>query len=48
MAIKQKQFVLIENNPVFPSTRFQGSKLKIVDWIWDAIKDMRFHTVIDF
>lgn len=31
----------------FPSTRFQGSKLKIVDWIWDLIKDLPFKTVLD-
>lgn len=33
--------------PVFPSTRFQGSKLKLVDWIWDAIKDFQFHSALD-
>lgn len=38
---KQQMALLIEV-PVFPSTRFQGSKLKIVDWIWDAIKDLDF------
>ena len=43
----KKQMVLIEDDPVFPSTRFQGSKLKIVDWIWDAIKDLDFHTALD-
>ncbi|MBI3585470.1 MAG: DNA adenine methylase [Nitrospinae bacterium] len=47
MAIKQKQMVLIAEDPVFPSTRFQGSKLKIVDWIWDAIKDLQFNTTLD-
>jgi adenine-specific DNA methylase len=46
MSIKQ-QMTLIEDNPTFPSTRFQGSKLKIVNWIWDAIKDLRFHTALD-
>lgn len=33
--------------PIFPSTRFQGSKLKLVDWIWDAIKDFQFHSALD-
>jgi len=47
MSITNRQMTLIEDNPTFPSTRFQGSKLKIVDWIWDAIKDLRFHTVLD-
>jgi len=39
--------VLIEEDPVFPSTRFQGSKLKIVDWIWEAIKDLNFNSALD-
>ncbi|MDI6759392.1 MAG: DNA adenine methylase [Candidatus Brocadiaceae bacterium] len=38
---------LIESAPTFPSTRFQGSKLKIIDWIWDAIKDLAFDTALD-
>ncbi|NWF98017.1 MAG: DNA adenine methylase [Nitrospirae bacterium] len=45
--IFKKQLTLLENPPVFPSTRFQGSKLKIVDWIWDEIKDLKFHTALD-
>lgn len=39
--------VFIEDDAIFPSTRFQGSKLKIVEWIWDAIKDLNFDTVLD-
>lgn len=45
--VTKQQIVLIESNPAFPSTRFQGSKLKIVDWIWDAIKELKFHTALD-
>lgn len=41
------QMLLLEDDAIFPSTRFQGSKLKIVDWIWDAIKDLDFKTVLD-
>ena len=37
----------IEKNPLFPSTRFQGSKLKLVDWIWDNIKDLQLDTALD-
>ncbi len=44
--LTNQQMVLIDE-PVFPSTRFQGSKLKIVDWIWGAIKDLDFHTALD-
>ena len=43
----KKQMILFEDDPVFPSTRFQGSKLKIVDWIWEGIKDLRFRTALD-
>lgn len=31
----------------FPSTRYQGSKLKYIDWIWYCLKDFRFETVLD-
>jgi adenine-specific DNA methylase len=30
-----------------PSTRYQGSKLKLLDWIWDNIKHIDFGTVLD-
>jgi len=39
--------VFIKDDAIFPSTRFQGSKLKIVDWIWDAIKSLDFDTALD-
>lgn len=31
----------------FPSTRYQGSKLKLVDWIWDNVRDLNFDSAID-
>ena len=31
----------------FPSTRYQGSKQKFVDWIWDCVKDIPFHSALD-
>jgi len=34
-------------NISFPSTRYQGSKSKIVDWIWDNIKLLSFNTALD-
>ena len=37
----------LKDDAIFPSTRFQGSKLKIVDWIWDAMKDLNFDSVLD-
>lgn len=33
--------------PPFPSTRYQGSKLKLVNWIWDCIKHLPFDTALD-
>lgn len=42
-----RQLTFIEDDPVFPSTRFQGSKAKIVDWILDAIQHIEFHSVLD-
>jgi len=31
----------------FPNTRYQGSKKKIINWIWSCIKDLEFETVLD-
>lgn len=31
----------------FPVTRYQGSKRKIVLWIYEAIKELNFHTTVD-
>ena len=31
----------------FPSTRYQGSKRKILPWIHDNIKDLKFETALD-
>jgi len=31
----------------FPRTRYQGSKSKLVDWIWEQIADLDFTTCLD-
>lgn len=31
----------------FPSTRYQGSKAKLSDWIWEQIADLDFDTCLD-
>lgn len=31
----------------FPSTRYQGSKAKLADWIWEQIADLDFSTCLD-
>lgn len=44
------QLSLFDNIPTvakFPATRYQGSKQKFVDWIWECIKDIPFHTALD-
>jgi adenine-specific DNA methylase len=45
--IDNLQMNFMVDDAVFPSTRFQGSKFKIVDWIWDAIIDLDFETALD-
>lgn len=34
-------------NAKFPKTRYQGSKYKLSNWIWENIKDLSFDTVLD-
>ncbi len=43
----QPKHTLPDNGLEFPSTRFQGSKLKLIDWIWDSIQDLKFETALD-
>lgn len=31
----------------FPKTRYQGSKAKLTNWIWDKISDLTFDTALD-
>ncbi len=31
----------------FPSTRYQGSKAKLADWIWEQVADLSFVTCLD-
>ena len=31
----------------FPKTRYQGSKAKLTNWIWDKISDLDFETALD-
>ncbi len=45
--IHSEQLDLGVTDPKFPATRYQGSKLKIADWIWENIKDIPFETVLD-
>jgi len=42
-----QQINLISKPPVFPTTRFQGSKNKIATWIWENVKDLEFKSVLD-
>jgi adenine-specific DNA-methyltransferase len=31
----------------FPSTRYQGSKSRLADWVWEQIAHLDFHTCLD-
>ena len=31
----------------FPSTRYQGSKRKLLPWIYENVKDIQFESVVD-
>ena len=50
---KGPEFKLIDIEPIpekikkFPTTRFYGSKRKILPWIYDKIKTLQFNTVLD-
>lgn len=37
----------IQTKNRFPSTRYQGSKAKFVDWIWYEISNIPFQTALD-
>ena len=45
--INQQQSLFPEVTSRFPSTRYQGSKSKLVDWIWEQIADIDFSTCLD-
>ena len=51
METRLKQARLFDNTPsvsgVFPSTRYQGSKYKIIEWIDYYTKDLEFDSVLD-
>lgn len=44
-----KQMVLFQDPTVFdfPSTRYQGSKNKLLGWIGESVKDLDFETALD-
>ena len=37
----------LESIKTIPTTRYQGSKRKILPWIYDCLKDVEFNTVLD-
>lgn len=41
------QMTLIGGLRRFPQTRYQGSKLKLLPWIWEHVKDLDFNTCLD-
>lgn len=41
------QLTLIDELRRFPQTRYQGSKLKLLPWIWEHVSDLDFTTCLD-
>jgi len=37
----------IHEEAIFPQTRYQGSKSKIIDWIWSHVSKLNFSTCLD-
>ncbi len=37
----------IASTPIFPPTRYQGSKYKLTDWIWQSLQSLEFETALD-
>src|SRR5262245_48313860 len=37
----------LPHNWFFPTTRYRGSKRKILPWIWTKVKDLSFDNVLD-
>lgn len=38
----------MKNRPfTYPSTRYTGSKLRFLDWIWQHVKDLKFDSALD-
>ncbi len=36
-----------DTHPVFPSTRYLGSKARLSEWIWGHLAELPFHTCLD-
>ncbi len=45
--VKQSPLFYISPRPKFPSTRFQGSKSKLTDRIWQHLQSLSFNSAID-
>jgi hypothetical protein len=43
LALFTKAFTLFP----LPSTRYQGSKAKLMPWIWESLKHLDFRTALD-
>jgi len=46
-AINRQQSLFPNVTARFPSTRYQGSKSKLADWIWEHLADFDFSTCLD-
>jgi adenine-specific DNA-methyltransferase len=46
-AVPLQQSLFPDLTAQFPSTRYQGSKAKLADWIWEQLVDLEFVTCLD-
>lgn len=47
MKLVQDELFCATQGPVFPSTRYQGSKARFLDWLWERVAPLPFHSVLD-
>lgn len=45
--VKSNKLIAKDLPRLAPSTRYQGSKRRILDWIYENVKDLKFETVLD-
>lgn len=47
MRLVQDELFGTGRSPTFPSTRYQGCKVRFLDWLWARVEPFPFHSVLD-